>query len=191
MKRALGPKALLLLERSFVMNETIKTLLERKSCRSFKAEQISDEHLQAVIDAGLAAPSGRNMQNTIIVAVQDKDTIDRLSKMNAEIMGTDGDPFYGAPTVCIVFGRSSGTTSLEDGSLVIGNMLTAAYSLGLGGCWIHRARQTFETEEGRELLREWGIPEDVFGVGNCILGYPEGAFHPDHEIKDGRLFFVK
>ena len=173
------------------MNETIKTLLERKSCRSFKAEQISDEHLNAVIDAGLAAPSGRNMQNTIIVAVQDKDTIARLSKINAEIMGVDSDPFYGAPTVCVVFGKSCGTTALEDASLVLGNMLIAAYSLGIGGCWIHRARQTFETEEGKNLLREWGITEDVFGVGNCILGYPDGEFHPDYEIKDGRLFFVK
>lgn len=172
------------------MNETIKTILERKSCRSFKNEQITDDELKLVIDAGLAAPSGRNLQPTIIVAVQEKETIAKLSRINAAVMETDKDPFYGAPTVLVVLSKQT-RTGLEDGSLVIGNMLLAAYSIGLGGCWIHRAKQTFETEEGKELLKEWGIEEEVFGVGNCILGYPNGEFHPDLEKYAERVIYVK
>lgn len=173
------------------MNETIITMIERKSCRSYKKEQITDEELQAVVNAGLAAPSGRNLQPTIIVAVQDRETIAKLSRINASVMGTDSDPFYGAPTVAVVLAKRSSRTSLEDGSLVLGNMLLAAYSLGLGGCWIHRARETFETEEGRALLAEWGIDEDVYGVGNCILGYPEGELHGDIEKAASRAVYVK
>ncbi|MBR5633167.1 MAG: nitroreductase [Clostridia bacterium] len=173
------------------MNETVKTMLERKSCRSYKAEQITDAELQCVIDAGLAAPSGRNLQPTLIVAVQDKDTIAKLSRINASVMGVDKDPFYGAPTVAVVLAKKSSRTSLEDASLVLGNMLLAAYSIGLGGCWIHRARETFESEEGRELLREWGIEEEVYGVGNCILGYPDGEFHPDFEKLADRAIIIK
>lgn len=172
------------------MNETIKTMLERKSCRSFKNEQISDDELKLVIDAGLAAPSGRNLQPTIIVAVQDKETISKLSRINAAVMESDNDPFYGAPTVLVVLSKQT-RTGLEDGSLVLGNMLLAAYSIGLGGCWIHRAKQTFETEEGKELLKEWGIEEEVFGVGNCILGYPDGELHPDFEKHAERVIYVK
>ena len=172
------------------MNETIKTMLERKSCRSFKNEQISDDELKLVVDAGLAAPSGRNLQPTIIVAVQDKETIAKLSRINAAVMESDSDPFYGAPTVLVVLSKQT-RTGLEDGSLVLGNMLLAAYSIGLGGCWIHRAKQTFETEEGKELLKEWGIEEEVFGVGNCILGYPDGELHPDLEKYAERVIHVK
>ncbi len=172
------------------MNETIKTMLDRKSCRSFKKEQITDDELKLVVDAGLAAPSGRNLQPTIIVAVQDKETIAKLSRINAAVMESDKDPFYGAPTVLVVLSKQT-RTGLEDGSLVIGNMLLAAYSIGLGGCWIHRAKQTFETEEGKELLKEWGIEEEVFGVGNCILGYPDGELHPDLEKYAERAIYVK
>ena len=172
------------------MNETIKTMLDRKSCRSFKNEQITDDELKLVVDAGLAAPSGRNLQPTIIVAVQDKGTIAKLSRINAAVMESDKDPFYGAPTVLVVLSKQT-RTGLEDGSLVIGNMLLAAYSIGLGGCWIHRAKQTFETEEGKELLKEWGIEEEVFGVGNCILGYPDGELHPDFEKHAERAIYVK
>lgn len=173
------------------MNETVKTMLERKSCRSYRADQITDSELRCVIDAGLAAPSGRNLQPTVIVAVQNKDTVAKLSRINAAVMGTDNDPFYGAPTVVVVLAKKSSRTSLEDASLVLGNMLLAAYSIGLGGCWIHRARETFETDEGRELLREWGIDEDVYGVGNCILGYPDGEFHADLEKFASRAIIIK
>jgi len=174
------------------MNETIKTMLARKSCRSFKNEQITDDELKIVVEAGLAAPSGRNLQPTLIIAVQDPETIAKLSKINAAVMDSDSDPFYGAPTVVVVLAKKSSRTSLEDGSLVLGNMLLAAYSIGLGSCWIHRAKQTFETEEGKKLLKEWGIEDDdVYGVGNCILGYPDGELHPDFEKKAERAIYVK
>ena len=173
------------------MNETLETMLARKSCRSFKKEQIKDEELNAVIEAGLAAPSGRNLQPTLIIAVQDRETIDKLSKLNAAVMGVESDPFYGAPTVVVVLAKKSSRTSLEDGSLVLGNMLLAAYSIGLGSCWIHRARETFESEEGKALLAEWGIDGEVYGVGNCILGYPAGDFHEDFLKDPDRAIVIK
>ncbi|MBR6807653.1 MAG: nitroreductase [Clostridia bacterium] len=173
------------------MNETLETMLARKSCRSFKKEQIKDEELRAVVDAGLAAPSGRNLQPTLIIAVQDRETIDKLSRLNAAVMGVDSDPFYGAPTVVVVLAKKSSRTSLEDGSLVLGNMLLAAYSIGLGSCWIHRARETFESEEGKALLAEWGIDGEVYGVGNCILGYPDGELHDDFLKNPERAIVIK
>jgi nitroreductase len=173
------------------MNETIKTILERKSCRSFKEEQISDEQLQTVIEAGLSAPSGRNMQNTIIVAVQDKETINRLSKINASVMGAENDPFYGAPCVVVVFADSSVLTAVEDGSLVIGNMLLAAESLGVGACWIHRAKQMFETDGGKALMKKWGVEDKYIGVGCCVLGYPsEGGKKTAPPRREGRIIKV-
>ncbi len=173
------------------MNETIKTILERKSCRSYTDEQVPEELLKTVVDCGLAAPSGRNRQPVFSVVIQDKTTIEKLSKINASIMGVESDPFYGAPTVIVVLAKAGERTSLEDGCLVLGNMLTAAYALGLGACWIHRARETFETPEGKDLLRQWGITEEVFGVGNCILGYPDGDYHADFEKLASRAVVIK
>lgn len=172
------------------MNETLKTMHERKSCRSYKAEQITDDLLHKVVDAGLAAPSGRNLQPTYIVAVRSGEDIETMRRINAGIMGTDNDPFYGAPCVIVVLAKKGSRTSLEDGSLVLGNMLLAAYSLGLGACWIHRARETFETDEGKALLEKWGITDDVYGVGNCILGYPDGDLHPDLEKRADRAYYI-
>ena len=153
------------------MNETMKTLIERRSCRSYKAEQIKKEELDAVLRAGIWAPTGMNRQHTKLVAVTDSELVALLSKMNAAVMGTANDPFYGAPCVVIVFGDSNVYTYVEDGSLAMGNMMNAAHSLGLGSCWIHRAKEMFESEEGKALMSEWGIPESYKGVGNCILGY--------------------
>ena len=153
------------------MNDTMKALIERRSCRSYKKEQIKKEELSAVLTAAVWAPTGMNRQHTRFVAVQDPDTVKKLSKMNAAVMGRDGDPFYGAPCVVIVFGDADVYTYVEDGSLAMGNMMNAAHSLGLGSCWIHRAKEMFESEEGKALMAEWGIPESYKGVGNCILGY--------------------
>ncbi len=153
------------------MNDTMKTLIERRSCRSYKKEQIKKEELDAVLTAAVWAPTGMNRQHTRFVAVQDPDTVKKLSAMNAAVMGRDGDPFYGAPCVVIVFGDADVYTYVEDGSLAMGNMMNAAHSLGLGSCWIHRAKEMFESEEGKALMAEWGIPESYKGVGNCILGY--------------------
>lgn len=156
-----------------IQNEVLSAIAARRSCRAYQPEQIKPEELQAVLDAGTWAPTAMNRQSPVIVAVQDKATRDRLSQMNAAVMGRDGDPFYGAPTVLVVLADSTISTWVEDGSLVLGNLLLAASSLGLGSCWINRAREVFDTREGKELLRKWGLdPERYRGVGNCILGYP-------------------
>ena len=113
------------------------------------------------------------MKYAIILVLQNKEKVEKLSKLNAKIMGTDKDPFYGAPTVLIVLADKNIGTYKEDGSLVLGNLMNAAYSIGLGSCWIHRAKEEFETDEGKELLKEWNIPENYVGIGHCVLGYPE------------------
>lgn len=151
----------------------LENLKNRRSVRKYKADQISDAELDAILEAGLYAASGMNTQNSIMVAVRDKDTRDQLSRMNAAVMGTDSDPFYGAPCVVVVLVEPERYTAVEDGSLVMGNLMQAAYDIGVGSCWIHRARQMFESEEGKSLLRKWGLREDLIGVGNCILGYAE------------------
>ena len=163
-----------------IQNEVLSAIAARRSCRAYRPEQIKPEKLQAVVEAGTWAPTGMNRQSPVIVAVQDKATRDQLSAMNAAIMGTENDPFYGAPTVLVVLADRSVPTHVEDGSLVMGNLLLAASSIGLGSCWIHRARETFDSEEGKALLRKWGLdPEKYRGVGNCILGYPaEGGTKP-------------
>lgn len=153
------------------MNETMKTILSRRSCRSYKKEQISDADLEQILLAGTYAATGRGLQPVKIVVVQDPETIDQLRRMNAAIMGVDTDPFYGAPTVCVILADTDTYTWLEDGSLVLGNMMLAAEAVGAASCWIHRARQEFDSPEGKELLEKWGIPERFRGVGHCILGY--------------------
>ena len=153
--------------------EAMKNLLERRSIRRYKETQVPDELLDQVLEAGLYAPTGMNRQNVVMVAVRDKETRDKLSKMNAAVMGAQNDPFYGAPCVIVVLGDAETYPVVENGSLVLGNLMNAAHALGLGSCWIHRAKQTFETEEGKELLRAWGLKDTLVGVGNCILGYPD------------------
>ena len=170
------------------MNETIKNLVERRSCRKYSSTQIKEDELNSVLKAGEYAPTGMGMQSPIIVVLQNKSIIDKLSKLNAKIMGKDEDPFYGAPTV-LVADKNIGTY-IEDGSLVLGNLMNAAYSLGLGSCWIHRAKEEFETDEGKELLKEWNIPENYVGIGHCILGYPEEKSEAKPR-KDGYIKFVK
>ena len=153
------------------MNETIKTLVERRSVRKFTDKQIPKEILEQIIEAGLYAPTGKNMRNTLFLVVTDKELRDRISKLNADVMGSDNDPFYGANTVIIVFADTSRYTYVEDGALAMGNMMNAAFSLGVDSCWIHRAKEVFESAEGREIARSFGIPDSFAGVGNCILGY--------------------
>ena len=161
------------------MNETLRTLKERRSIRQYKKEQINEEQLNLILEAGTYAPSGMGRQSAIMVVVQDPELIQKLSRLNARFTGDpDGDPFYGAPTVVIVLADSDVNTHIEDGSLVMGNLMNAAYSVGVNSCWIHRAREMFETPEGKELLKEWGIEGYYVGIGNCILGqyvgdYPE------------------
>ena len=146
-------------------------LLTRRSVRKYSDRPVEDEKLDKVLTAGLYAPTGMNNQLPVLVAVRDKATRDELSRMNAAVMGTSGDPFYGAPCVIVVLSDPERMTWVEDGSLVLGNLMNAAHSLGLGSCWIHRAKECFDTLEGKKLLRAWGVPENYRGVGNCILGY--------------------
>ena len=167
----------------------LENLKNRRSIRKYKPEQVSDAHLDAILEAGLYAASGMNTQNSIMVAVRDKQTRDQLSRMNAEVMGATSDPFYGAPCVVVVLVEPERYTAVEDGSLVMGNLMQAAYDMGLGSCWIHRARQMFESEEGKALLRKWGLREDLIGVANCILGYPDEEPAPKPR-REGRIVKV-
>ena len=154
------------------MNEVLKAIQARRSCRQYRPEQLKEEDLQQILEAGTWAASGMGAQAAAMVVVQDPETRDRLSKMNAAIMGVNSDPFYGAPTVVVVLADPARNTCVEDGSLVIGNLMLAASSLGVGSCWIHRAREEFDSPEGKALLQKWGLPESYIGVGHCILGYP-------------------
>ena len=167
------------------MNDTLKTLMERRSVRSYKPDQIPEDVLEQILLAGEYAPSGMGMQSAVMVAVQDPETIRTLSRINAEIMGTDGDPFYGAPTVVVVLADRRRGTCVEDGSLVMGNLMNAAFSLGVDSCWIHRARETYEAEEGKALLKKWGLSEDYIGIGNCILGYSDQPLPQPKPRKEG------
>ena len=154
------------------MNETIKNMLERRSCRSYKPDAIPTEIINQICEAGSYAPTGMNRQSPIIVAVTNKELRDKLSVMNAKIMGKeDFDPFYGAPVVLIVLANKEMPTHVYDGSLVMGNLMLASHALGLGSCWIHRAKEEFETEEGKTILAQLGITGDYEGIGHCVIGY--------------------
>ena len=160
-------------------NQVLEALKNRRSIRKYKAEQIKDEELNAVLEAGTYAPTGMGTQSPLMVVVQDKGTIARLSKMNAAFKADSvGDPFYGAPTVVIVLADSTNRNGFADGCLVMGNLMNAAYSIGLGSCWINRAREMFDTAEGRKMLRGWGVEDKYVGVGSCILGYADCP-HPE------------
>ncbi len=157
------------------MNQLIECLKTRRSCRSFTAQQVPEEKLLAILEAGTYAPSGRNLQAARIVVLQNPEEIRTLERMNAAILGApDAHPFFGAPTVCVVLTDPNVPTCVEDGALVMGNLMNAAHSLGIGSCWIHRARQEFDTPEGRALLKKWGVEGDYIGVGHCLLGIPDG-----------------
>ena len=169
--------------------DAMYNLLNRRSVRKYTEKPVPDELLDQVLEAGLYAPTGMNTQNIYMVAVRDKETRDLMMKLNAAVMGRDSDPFYGAPCVIVVLGDAEGYPVVENGSLVLGNLMNAAHAVGLGSCWIHRAKQTFETEEGKALLRAWGLPENLVGIGNCILGYAEEV--PEaRPRKEGRIVKV-
>lgn len=154
------------------MMNALDVLKTRRSVRSYKLDVIpTQELINQVIEAGTFAPTGMGRQSPIIVAVTNKRVRDKLSLLNAKVMNTASDPFYGAPVVIVVLADKSVPTYLYDGALVMGNLLNAAHAVGLGGCWIHRAREVFASEEGKALLEEWGIEGNYEGIGHCILGY--------------------
>ena len=155
------------------MNDIIHSLESRRSVRKYQPRQVEDALLDQVLHTGLYAASGMNTQKTVMVAVRDKETRDLLSRLNAAVMGATHDPFYGANCVVIVLADPEIYNGwVEDGALALGNMMNAAHALGLGSCWIHRAKQVFDSPEGKALLEKWGLPTHLRGVGNCILGYP-------------------
>ena len=154
-------------------NEVLNAIKTRRSIRKYKAEQITDEQLDAILEAGTYAATGMGKQSPVIVVVQKPELIAKLSKMNAAVMGTTSDPFYGAPTVLIVLADPERGTYVEDGSLVMGNLMLAAHAVGVDSCWIHRAKEEFESPEGKQILKDLGITGDYEGIGHCILGYAD------------------
>ena len=153
--------------------EVFENILTRASTKKYKSDPVSKDLIDKIVEAGTCAPTGRNLQAPIILAVTNKEIRDKLSKANAGVIGMDNDPFYGAPVVLVVLAKKEVRTRVYDGSLVMGNMLLAAHALGLGACWIHRAKETFEMPEWQEWLKSLGIDEEYEGIGNCVIGYPE------------------
>ena len=153
------------------MNEAYKNITDRRSVRNFNDIKVSHDVIEKIVYAGQCAPSGMNRQIFAFVVVENEELIEKLSKMNAEIMNSTSDPFYGAKSMIIVFADSNAPTYLYDGALAMGNLMNAANALGVDSCWIHRAKEVFETEFGKKLKREWQIPESYEGIGHCILGY--------------------
>jgi len=161
--------------------ETLKTLKTRRSCRAYKADRVEEEKLNAIVEAGTYAPTGMGKQSPIILVIKDQEIRNKLAKLNAAAMGMEIDPFYGAPELIVVLADKSMPTYLYDGSLVMGNMLNAAADLGVASCWVHRAKEEFESEEGKAILKKLGIEGDYEGIGNLILGYaakPTGEAAP-------------
>jgi nitroreductase len=169
------------------MAETLTTLKTRRSCRAYKEDLIEEEKLNAIIEAGTYAATGMGRQSPIIIAVTDRALRDKLSKMNAAVMGAQSDPFYGAPELLIVLADKSVPTYLYDGSLVMGNLMNAAADLGVASCWIHRAKEEFESAEGKAILKSLGIEGDYEGIGHLILGY---AAQPEAEPKPRKADYV-
>lgn len=171
-------------------HDLLTKLQTRRSVRSFKPDMVPKEILDQIITAGTYAASAMNRQSPIIVAVTNKEARDSLSRLNAEIMGTDGDPFYGAPVVLVVLADKSCPNRVYDGSLVMGNLMLAAHELGLGSCWIHRAREEFERPEGLKQLRSLGIQGDYEGIGHCILGYVDGDYPKAPARKENWVYYL-
>lgn len=182
------------------MNNYIENIISRRSVKKYQDKPVPLELIEEIVRAGTYAPSGMNRQSAIILAVTNKEMRDRISKINLDIVmknrlhTTSGhsDPFYGAPVVLVVLGKKEIGTRVYDGALVMENMMLAANSLGLGSCWVHRAKESFETEEGKQILRDLGITEAYEGIGNCIIGYPaENALRPQKARKGNYVYWIK
>lgn len=172
------------------MNETLQTMLTRRSTRQYRPDPVPRELIDQILQAGLYAPSARGNQSTILLAVTNKDLRDRLSRMNAQVNCAQGDPFYGAPVVLVVLADRSLPNWQYDGPIVMENLMLAAHSLGLGSCWIHRAKEVFQSPEGQEILRTLGVTGDYEGVGHCVIGWPEGPAPEPRPRREGRIFRI-
>ncbi len=173
------------------MSEVLTKMQTRRSIRKFKPDMIPKEILEQIVTAGTYAATGRNLQSPIILAITNKEMRDKLSKLNADIMGASNDPFYGAPVVLVVLADRACRTHVYDGSLVMGNLMLAAHELGVGSCWIHRAKEEFDRPEGKAILAELGIEGDYEGIGHCILGYVDGEYPEARERKDNWVYWVE
>ncbi len=174
------------------MNEILKTIMSRRSTRKYKPDMVPKELIDQVIEAGLYAASGHGNQSPIIIAVTNKEIRDHFSAANAKILGNENtDPFYGAPVALIVLADKAFPTYVYDGSLVIGNMMLMAESLGLGSCWIHRAKEEFDSIGGKAFLKLHGIEGDYEGIGHCILGYPDTEKAAPLPRKEHRVFYIE
>ncbi len=174
------------------MNETLKVLETRRSCRNFKPDMISKEDLEAIVKAGTYAPTGMGKQSPIIIAVTDKATRDEISEANRKIggWGEGFDPFYGAPVILIVLANKEVGTYLYDGSLVMGNLMNAAESLGINSIWIHRAKEEFDSDFGKNLLKKLGIEGNYEGIGHCALGYAAGPVKEPVPRKENYVYYI-
>jgi len=174
------------------MNEVLKAIKERRSIRKYKSDMLPKEIIDQVIESGLFAASGKGQQSPIIISVTNKELRNKLSRMNCEIGGwKEGfDPFFNAPVVLVVLAPKDWANKAYDGSLVMGNMMLAAHALNIGSCWINRARQEFETEEGKEILKSLGIEGEYEGIGHCILGYVDGEYPSVPARKANRVYYV-
>ena len=172
------------------MKSCIDIISDRRSCKKYLPEMPSKADIDKVIEAGLAAASGRNMQASIIVAVTNKEIRDRLSRDNAAVMGASGDPFYGAPCVLVVLAEKTAHTYVYDGSLTLGNMMLAAHELGLGSCWIHRAKEVMADPTWQEWLKSLGLEGEYEGIGNLVLGYADGELPPKKDRRPSRVVYA-
>ena len=171
--------------------DAMQNLLTRRSVRKYKPDMVPQEKLDKILEAGTYAATGMGRQSPIILAVTDKAMRDKLSKMNAAIMGVDSDPFYGAPVVLVVLADKNVPTYLYDGSLVMGNLMNAAHAEGIASCWIHRAKEEFNSPEGKQILQDLGITGDYEGIGHCILGYADGDEPAAKPRKENYVYSVK
>ncbi len=172
------------------MSEVLTKMQTRRSIRKFKSDMIPRDILEQIVTAGTYAATGRNLQSPIILAITNPEIRDRLSKLNASIMGASNDPFYGAPVVLVVLADRACPTHVYDGSLVMGNLMLAAHELGVGSCWIHRAKEEFDLPEGKQILADLGIEGDYEGIGHCILGYVDGDYPEVRERKENWAYWI-
>lgn len=173
------------------MKSCLETIFKRRSTKKYTDRMPTREDLDKIVEAGLWAASGRNLQAPIIIAVTNKEIRDRLSADNAAIMGAKSDPFYNAPCVMVVLGEKIAHTYVYDGSLSLGNMMLAAEELGLGSCWIHRAKEVMALPHWQEWIRSLGLEGEYEGIGNLVVGYPDGDFSAAKPRREGRILWVE
>lgn len=176
-----------------MMSDVLEKIKTRRSIRKYKPDAVPQEILDQIIEAGVYAASARGSQSAIIIQVTDKKLRDEIVERNCQIGGWEAgfDPFYGAPAILIVLAKKDWPNRVYDGSLVMGNLMLAAHDLGVGSCWIHRAKEEFETEWGKKLLKSLGIEEEYEGIGHCALGYIDGEYPAAAARNEKRVYYIK